>query len=293
MAQKRDTTSNPGAASATPFKPSAARWTRPFDVTRDDPYGPHSVAVYRQFNEVGALLYVGISDHPKRRFGQHSRDKAWWQQVTHWRVKWFPDRASAEQEEARAIREEVPAYNVLGVPDGEDERDVRAEWLRRLRRRRPSCSDLDELYLAWVRLRSLPASPPPRTAWTSTGIRKVYSEARRRALWPTLRDHDRHVWQLATNNPHVTFELVPLTPSEEPDHDAEFLRGLSGSAVRSRGRAVGLGVYCTRSGEMVEQCACASRHVVDATDEARYGRPIGHPLGARNRKWRPLPTVAA
>lgn len=76
-----------------------------------DPYDPNTIAVYRLFDEQGALLYVGQCMYPKRRFVAHAKDQKWWQEVACWRVEWWPSRTAAITEEARAIRSEHPRYN--------------------------------------------------------------------------------------------------------------------------------------------------------------------------------------
>lgn len=153
---------------------------RPGLVAATDPYAPESVAVYRLFNFDGALLYVGISDNPKRRFAQHARDKGWWYLAVRWEVEWYQDRNAALAEEARAIREEVPAYNLDGVLD-ELEVDQAHRWVARLRERRPSARDLDALFLDMVRARSFSLHlwpSPHRRRWHPDKVHDVYLAAR-------------------------------------------------------------------------------------------------------------------
>lgn len=73
-------------------------------------------AVYRAYNADHALLYVGISQHPRRRFAEHARDEAWWRDEVveaALEVVWLADEKAARREEARAIRDELPRFNVV------------------------------------------------------------------------------------------------------------------------------------------------------------------------------------
>lgn len=147
-----------------------------------DPYDLESVAVYRLFDEHGFLLYVGIAADVKARFAQHSKDKPWWPDVARWEVTWFRDRASAAAEEARAIVEEAPAYNVSGAPVPRKSDEASVERLvadidgpRRVR----SC-DLDFLFVHYMRARAIP-DHAPRPFWLREHIETVYRHAHERA----------------------------------------------------------------------------------------------------------------
>lgn len=163
---------------------------KPGLVAATDPYAPASVAVYRMFNLDGALLYVGISDDPKRRFAQHAHDKGWWYLVVRWTVEWYPDRASAAAEEARAIVDEAPAYNVAGVPT--EVVDERARWEATLAERAPTLSDLNALFLELVTARSFSSHLWPtvrRRRWEYAQVQDVYIMARNQATRWTLMKH--------------------------------------------------------------------------------------------------------
>lgn len=84
--------------------------------------------VYRLFDADGVLLYVGASWNPKTRIFNH-KDKPWWSQVAKSTIEWHPDRFTALRFEAKAIVEESPLYNVMGVdPDAvRSPRSPRAE----------------------------------------------------------------------------------------------------------------------------------------------------------------------
>lgn len=95
--------------------------------------GERPTAVYRLYDRDGRLLYVGISDKPEHRFGQHERDKYWWRDVVTREVTWYPDRRLAEAEEYRAIASEAPEYNidVAGVSrfDGRPQEDRQRRYV--------------------------------------------------------------------------------------------------------------------------------------------------------------------
>jgi predicted GIY-YIG superfamily endonuclease len=78
-------------------------------------------AVYRLYDEGMSLLYVGESNNPPRRFAEHARSKAWWDEVVqdsdHMVVTWYRAGSAREAErlakvqESHAIRTELPRYN--------------------------------------------------------------------------------------------------------------------------------------------------------------------------------------
>lgn len=69
-------------------------------------------ALYRFYDDGGALLYVGITNSIPRRFAVHSSEKPWWPEVVDCRIAFYPDRASLARAEEDAIRYEKPRYNV-------------------------------------------------------------------------------------------------------------------------------------------------------------------------------------
>jgi predicted GIY-YIG superfamily endonuclease len=69
-------------------------------------------ALYRLYGTDGALLYIGVTDDPDRRFKQHRDSKPWWPQVARKTIEWRPSRAIALAEEAAAIKAEAPVYNI-------------------------------------------------------------------------------------------------------------------------------------------------------------------------------------
>lgn len=73
-------------------------------------------AVYRFYDAAGRLLYVGVTDHLKVRFGQHAKDKSWWPEVASRTITWYDGRQEAEDAETKAIGEEKPIHNKTGKP---------------------------------------------------------------------------------------------------------------------------------------------------------------------------------
>lgn len=71
-------------------------------------------SVYRFFDKTGALLYVGITHNPGSRWSGHT-SRAWWQDVANTSIEPYPDRASAQAAEKRAILDEQPRYNLQGI----------------------------------------------------------------------------------------------------------------------------------------------------------------------------------
>jgi DNA-binding transcriptional regulator YhcF (GntR family)/predicted GIY-YIG superfamily endonuclease len=69
-------------------------------------------ALYRLFDSDGNLLYVGITNNPEYRFGQHRRTKPWWPQVDHNEIRWFDSLEEAAEAEKVTIAAEQPTHNV-------------------------------------------------------------------------------------------------------------------------------------------------------------------------------------
>ncbi len=69
-------------------------------------------ALYRLRDDLGRLLYVGISSNPLRRWPEHAAAKSWWPDVTDLSMQWFKTRTAALEAEAAAIRRERPLHNV-------------------------------------------------------------------------------------------------------------------------------------------------------------------------------------
>lgn len=76
---------------------------------------PERTALYRLYDADGALLYVGISNNPKRRFSGHRSDKPWWPEVDRHTVDWFDNMWFASVAERTAITTEAPRYNIRGT----------------------------------------------------------------------------------------------------------------------------------------------------------------------------------
>lgn len=68
-------------------------------------------AVYRHYDAVGALLYVGCSLNPMVRSGAHKRQAPWIDQVAWIRIDWFDTQELAQVEEARLINDLSPPHN--------------------------------------------------------------------------------------------------------------------------------------------------------------------------------------
>src|SRR4051812_15076922 len=60
--------------------------------------------LYRFFDADDNLLYVGITNSPLARMGQHLRDKAWFKHAARTTYEHFKTRADVEAAEVKAIR---------------------------------------------------------------------------------------------------------------------------------------------------------------------------------------------
>lgn len=73
-------------------------------------------AVYRLYDEADALLYIGMTNDPERRFEQHAKERRWWPRVARRTVQWFADRPTAGRAEVGAIQAEAPKHNGTHSP---------------------------------------------------------------------------------------------------------------------------------------------------------------------------------
>ena len=72
-----------------------------------------TTTLYRFHDASGGLLYVGITGRSVRRWCEHAATKPWWNDVAKVTVEHFTDRPAAINAEARAIKQERPAHNVV------------------------------------------------------------------------------------------------------------------------------------------------------------------------------------
>lgn len=79
-------------------------------MAKNDPNG--RTALYRLLAANGRLLYVGIASNPDSRWGQHSTNQQWWNDVADRKTEWFPTRAAAAAAEVAAIKTERPMHNI-------------------------------------------------------------------------------------------------------------------------------------------------------------------------------------
>jgi predicted GIY-YIG superfamily endonuclease len=70
-------------------------------------------ALYRYYDgprSKGRPLYIGQTNHPGRRFGEHQAAKPWIQQAELVTIQWFPA-SEIDEAERRAIERQHPLYN--------------------------------------------------------------------------------------------------------------------------------------------------------------------------------------
>jgi len=72
-----------------------------------------SQTLYRMFDYSGALLYVGVSSNPGRRFARHAADKDWWREIASITTEHFDTRDDVLRAERRAIINEHPRHNIV------------------------------------------------------------------------------------------------------------------------------------------------------------------------------------
>lgn len=69
--------------------------------------------LYRLFNSDRELLYVGVTNDPGVRFGQHSRSKGWWNEVAYAKREPFTSRTGVLAAEQATIKIERPRHNLV------------------------------------------------------------------------------------------------------------------------------------------------------------------------------------
>ncbi|MEU5360255.1 GIY-YIG nuclease family protein [Streptomyces albidoflavus] len=68
-------------------------------------------ALYCLFSADEALLYVGITNDPERRWEDHWKHKFWWHLVARKDITWHPTREEAAAQEKEIIVAQKPLYN--------------------------------------------------------------------------------------------------------------------------------------------------------------------------------------
>jgi hypothetical protein len=81
-------------------------WLKPSD-------GKHHL--YRHFDGMGRLLYVGESLNAVVRLAAHGKSAHWFDDIRRVEIEVFPDRESARAAETKAIRDERPLHNIRGA----------------------------------------------------------------------------------------------------------------------------------------------------------------------------------
>lgn len=81
-------------------------------------------ALYRFYDVVGQLLYVGITSNIPQRFHAHRHEKDWWTEVDRIDLRHYETRYELRQAEIKAIKEEHPLYNVVHNEGG----DIPNNW---------------------------------------------------------------------------------------------------------------------------------------------------------------------
>ncbi len=70
-------------------------------------------SLYRFFDPLGSLLYVGITGNVSTRLMQHDQNQPWWRLVASVTVEHYEGRGSALDAEGLAILAERPRFNKM------------------------------------------------------------------------------------------------------------------------------------------------------------------------------------
>lgn len=69
-------------------------------------------ALYRFYDRHGALLYIGLTNDPGRRWQRHSETQPWWYDVARIDIETHPSREAVRAAERAAIQTERPKHDV-------------------------------------------------------------------------------------------------------------------------------------------------------------------------------------
>jgi predicted GIY-YIG superfamily endonuclease len=81
-------------------------------VAEDQGCPDEPTALYRLFDSLGNLLYLGIAGNVGRRLNEHSKTQPWARAITSATIEHFETRREAERAEKTAIHNEQPLFNV-------------------------------------------------------------------------------------------------------------------------------------------------------------------------------------
>lgn len=73
--------------------------------------------LYRHYDKDDNLLYVGISISTIARLTQHRANKKWFKDITSIKIERFDEREDACKAELKAIKDEKPLHNKMGVTE--------------------------------------------------------------------------------------------------------------------------------------------------------------------------------
>ncbi|MFI9331963.1 GntR family transcriptional regulator [Kitasatospora sp. NPDC052868] len=135
-------------------------------------------ALYRLYNALDQLLYIGITHNPTVRWTQHAALKPWWPKAARKNIEWFDCRSAAAAAEVAAIVGEHPLHNIRHVhgltstgPRGAA--DLIASILR--------CAILDGEYQPGDRLPSIAQLSVDRQVHRDT-VQRAFTQLRREQL---------------------------------------------------------------------------------------------------------------
>lgn len=80
--------------------------------TLDNPTAPVPTSVYRYYDQLGILIYVGVTSRGMARNIEHNKSKVWWKYVARQGVQHFPNRATALRVERQLIEQHRPPFNI-------------------------------------------------------------------------------------------------------------------------------------------------------------------------------------
>ncbi len=107
---------------------TAPRYTEPIETSSHSAVprrGGDKTYVYLASDELGRLLYVGITSDVYRRMGQHAVASPWYDKMAHVATELYATRRQAAKREQQLVERHDPPHNTMLKKRAEAQRNMR------------------------------------------------------------------------------------------------------------------------------------------------------------------------